>query len=105
MSLSTPQQVQARLEEIDRDLAMRQNVLESAALAWYRKKRDREQRWARAYIETEGPAHVRRAQADLAVATVGIAEEAEYEAVKGVVRVLETRASIGQSLLRSQGRG
>lgn len=105
MTLSTPQAVQARLEEIDRDLGVRQNVLESAALAWFRAKRDREQRWARAYIEAEGPMHVRKAQADLAVATVGLVEEAEYEAVKGVVRVLETRASIGQSLLRSQGRG
>jgi hypothetical protein len=29
-------------------------------------------------------------------------EEAEYEALKAVIRVLETRASIGQSLLRTQ---
>jgi hypothetical protein len=31
-------------------------------------------------------------------------EEAMYEATKAVMRTLETRASIGQSVLRSQGR-
>lgn len=104
MTLSTPQAVQARLEDIERDLAARQNALEAAALGWYRIKRDREHNWARAYVTANGPAHVRKAEADLAVATVGVAEEAEYEALKAVVRVLETRASIGQSLLRTQGR-
>lgn len=105
MSLSTPQQVQARLEELENDLAIRQNAIEAQALAWFRKKRDREKQWAEAYVRAEGPAHVRKAEADLAVATVGVIEEAEYEAGKAVMRVLETRASIGQSLLRSQGRG
>ena len=104
MTLSTPQAVQQRLEEIDRDLAARQGALESAALRWFRSKRDREKNWATAYISADGPAHVRKAEADLAVATTGVQEEAEYEALKAVVRVLETRATIGQSLLRSQGR-
>jgi hypothetical protein len=31
-------------------------------------------------------------------------EEARYEALRAVGRVLETRANIGMSLLRSQGR-
>jgi hypothetical protein len=105
VTLSTPQEVQARLEAIEADLAIRQNTFEAAAFAWFRAKRDREQRWARAYIEATGPAHERKAKADLAVATVGALEEAEFEAVKAVVRTLETRATIGQSLLRSQGRG
>lgn len=104
MSLSTPQQVQARLEELDTDLANRQNILESSAMAWFKKKRDREEAWARAYVSAEGPAHVRKAEADLAVATVGRNEEAEYEAVKAVVRVMETRATIGMALLKTQGR-
>lgn len=104
MSLSTPQQVQERLEQIERDLAIRQGTLEAAALAWFRAKRDREKNWATAYISADGPVHVRRAHADLAVATQGVIEEAEYEATKAVVRVLEARATIGQSLLRSQGR-
>ncbi|HTE60084.1 MAG TPA: hypothetical protein VK631_07005 [Solirubrobacteraceae bacterium] len=104
MSLSTPQQVMDRLEAIDRDLAARMPALEAAALGWFRKKRDREQAWASAYMSADGPAHVRKAEADYATATVGVAEEAEYEALKAVVRVLETRATIGQSLLRSHGR-
>ena len=101
MSLSTPQQVQERLEAIEHDLAVRQNAYEAAALAWFRAKRDKEHRWARAYMEATGPAHERKAQADLAVALVGVTEEAEYEAMKAVIRTLETRATIGQSLLRS----
>jgi len=105
VTLSTPQAVQSRLEAIENDLAVRQNAIESAALAWFRAKRDRERQWATAYISADGPAHVRRAEADLAVATLGVLEEAEYESLKAVVRVLETRATIGQSLLRSQGRG
>jgi hypothetical protein len=105
VSLSTPQEVQARLEGLDEDLASRQNTLESAAFSWYRAKRDREKQWAQAYIGAAGPAHVRKAEADLAVATVGVLEEAEYEAVKAVVRVIETRVGIGQSLLKAQGRG
>lgn len=104
MTLSAPQAVQERLEEIERDLAVRQNVLEATALGWFRAKRDKERRWAQAYLSAEGPAHERKAHADLAVCTVGVAEEAEFEAVKAVVRVLETRASIGQTLLRTQGR-
>lgn len=104
MSLSTPQQVQARLEQIEQDLSVRQNVFEAAALSWYRVKREKEKRWAQAYLTASGPVHERKAHADLAVATVGVMEEAEYEAVKAVVRTLEARATIGQSLLRSQGR-
>lgn len=104
MTLSTPQQVQERLEAIESDLAIRQNTFEAAAFAWFKAKRDREKRWAQAYLSAEGPAHERKANADLAVAMVGALEEAEYEAVKAVVRTLETRATIGQSLLRSQGR-
>jgi hypothetical protein len=46
----------------------------------------------------------RKSQAIRATSHIGVTEEAEYEALKAVVRVLETRASIGQSILRSQGR-
>jgi hypothetical protein len=104
VSLSTPQQIQAKLEDIEQDLAARQNLLERSAMAWYRKKRDREAAWARAYISADGPAHVRKAEADLSVATVGVQEEAEWEALRAVVRTLETRATIGMALLKTQGR-
>jgi hypothetical protein len=36
---------------------------------------------------------------------IGRDEEAEYEAIRAVVRVLETRANIGMALLKAQGRG
>jgi hypothetical protein len=104
VSLSTPQQIQERLEAIEADLAARQNTLESAGMNWFRAKRDREQAWARAYVSADGPAHVRKAEADLAVATVGRNEEAEWEALRAVVRTLETRATIGMALLKTQGR-
>lgn len=104
-TLDHAQAVIERLEQIERDLAIRQNALEAAALAWFRAKRDKDKQWAQAYIAAEGPAHERKAKADLAVTSIGVIEEAEWEAIKAVVRTLETRASIGQSLLRSQGRG
>ena len=104
MSLSTPHAVMARLEEIDRDIAGRQNTLEAAAMAWFRIKRDREKQWALAFIAADGTVAERKALADRDTATIGAEEEAAYEAAKAVVRTLETRASIGQSILRAQGR-
>lgn len=104
VTLDNPGAVMERLLAIEEDLAIRQGALEAAALAWYRLKRDREHAWALEYMRAEGPAHTRKAQADLLTALIGKNEEAEYEALKAVVRTLETRASIGQSLLRSQGR-
>jgi hypothetical protein len=100
-----PTAVLARLEQIEHDLAARQSVLESAALAWFRVKRDREQARARAFISAEGSVAQRQAIADRETALMGKDEEAEWEAVRAVVRTLETRASIGQSLLRAHGRG
>jgi hypothetical protein len=94
----------ARLLEIEEDLAVRQGALESAALQWFRLKRDKEHAWAVAYISADGPAHQRKAIADRETAMVGKNEEALFEALKAVVRTLEARASIGQTLLRSQGR-
>ena len=98
------QAIAGRLEEIERDLAIRQNALEGAALGWFRAKRDKEHRRALAFLQAEGTVAERSAKADAATAILGMTQEAEFEALKAVVRVLETRASIGQSLLRSQGR-
>lgn len=92
--------VQSRLEEIDRDLAARTPALEAAATAWFKAKRDREHRYAVAYLSAEGPVEARKAQANAATCMIGMEAEAEWEALKAVVRTLETRASIGQSLLR-----
>lgn len=103
-TLTSPHAVMARLEELQNDLATRENVLESAARRWFIAKRDKEREWATAYMATAGPQHTRKAAADLAVAAVGVNEEAEYEAVKAVCRVMETRAAIGMALLKAHGR-
>lgn len=100
-----PQTVMDRLDAIDQDLAVRVNALEAAAASWYRVKRDREHARAVAFIASDGTVAERQAHADEQTALIGRNEEAEYEALRAVVRTLETRASIGQSLLRSYTRG
>lgn len=90
-----------RLDEIERDLAHRQNALEAAGEAWFRAKRDKEKARAVAFLSASGTVAERQAIADQQTALDGRNEEAEWEALRAVVRVLETRASIGQSILRS----
>lgn len=104
MTTLTPMTVQQRLEEIDADLALRLPTLEAAATAWYRAKRDREHARALAFIAAEGTVAERQAIADRDTARDGVEAEAEYEALRAVVRTLETRASIGMALLKSYGR-
>lgn len=104
VTLDAPAAVIERLDEIDRDLALRQNLLEAAALTYYRAKRDREHNRAIAFLSSEGTVAERNALADKATALDARDAEAEYEALRAVVRVLETRASIGQSILKAQGR-
>lgn len=99
-----PEQILERLEEIEQDLATRQNDIEAAAEAWYKLKRDREKQRAMAFMQAQGTVAEREARATLAIAEVGVEEEARYEALKHVVRTLETRASIGQTLARTNAR-
>jgi hypothetical protein len=104
-ALTTPGAIQARLEEIERDLAERQKAYEEAALAYWKSKRDKEKLRAETFLEAEGTVAVRTAQADRATAHIGMEDEARWEALKGVTRTLDTRAAIGMALLKSQGRG
>lgn len=104
VTLDAPGPVIARLAAIEHDLAMRENVLEAAALAWFRAKRDKEHKRAVAFTRAAGTVAERNAAADIETAMLGAAEEAEFEALKAVIRVLETRASIGQTLLRTMSR-
>jgi hypothetical protein len=99
-----PAVVMSRLDEIERDLAIRQNALEAAGRAWFTAKRDKEKARATTFLAASGTVAERQALADQATALDGKQAEAEWEALRAVVRVLETRASIGQSLLRSMGR-
>ena len=104
-TLDNPAAVIARLNDIEDDLARIQNTLEMAALDWYRAKRDREKARAVAFLSCEeGSIAYRQAVADRDTALDGKNEEALYESLKAVSRVLETRASIGQSILRAQSR-
>jgi hypothetical protein len=103
-ALSDPGLVLARLEQIENDLALRQNSFEAAALAWFRAKRDREHARAVAFMKAVGSVAERNAQADIETCRMGAEDEAMYEAMRAVMRTLETRASIGQSVLRSQAR-
>jgi hypothetical protein len=100
----TPQEIIARLEEIEQDLASRQNEYAEAAEAWVRKDREREQKNAEAYMAATGQVTDRKAAASNESATIGMEEEARYVGVRAVVKVLETRATIGQSLLKAHGR-
>jgi hypothetical protein len=104
LTMDSPHAVQARLCEIENDLAIRQGALEAAARAWFIAKRDREKARAVAFLRAQGTVAERNALADEQTAVDGKHAEAEWEALKAVCRVLETRASIGQSILRSQGR-
>lgn len=102
VDLTTPSAIMSRLADIEHDLATRQNVLEEAAMDWYTVKREKERRRAVAFLSADGTVAERQAKADLETALVGQQEEALYEALRAVVRTLETRATIGMALLKAQ---
>ena len=104
VTLDNPAAVMKRLADIENDLAIRQGAFEAAALAWFRAKRDKEKARAVAFLKASGTVAERSALADQETALMGVTEEAEYEAIKAVVRTLETRSTIGMALLKSQGR-
>lgn len=85
-------------------MAEKQNDLEAAALDHWRSRRDKERSRAEAFLEAEGTVATRSAKADRLTALMGMEEEARWEGLKAVMRTLDTRAAIGMSLLRSQGR-
>lgn len=102
--LSTPHLIEVRLAEIENDLAVRQNSWESAARVWFRKLREVEKDRANAYVAADGSPTEKREAGSYAVGEDGGVEQAEYEALRAVVKVLEARAMIGMALLKSQGR-
>jgi hypothetical protein len=102
--LSTPQQIMGRLDAIECDLADRQNALEAAARTWFIAKRQRDHDHAVAFLTAEGTVAQRKAVADRETALDGKEAEAEWEALRAVVRTLETRSTIGMALLKSHGR-
>lgn len=107
--MTDPAQIMARLAGIEADLATRQNEFAQAARNRARLIRDVEYAEAVAYqrakAEGAGPTDAKQS----ARAAVGASQEyqdltaaeAAYEAGKAAVNVLSTRATIGQTLLRT----
>src|SRR6185437_538309 len=102
--MDTPAVVMHNLTEIERDLSIRQNALEAAGRAWVRVKREQKHAHAVAFINAEGTVAQREAIATRETALIGKTEEGEWVALNAVVDVMQTRAGICQSLLKSQGR-
>lgn len=104
--LDSPAVVMTRLFAIENDLAERQNGYERAAGNWYTAQREIKRAHAIALLSSQKPSvTAQKAEADLAaLACDGVEYEAEYEAFKAVIRVLETRATVLQSILKAMGR-
>jgi hypothetical protein len=101
-----------RLTEIENDLAVRQGDYERAATDRARLTRDWERRLAICGTRSKGSsADVRKSAAlVMAIEQDDLYErlsdaEARFDALRVVMKVLETRATIGMSILRAQGRG
>jgi len=100
-----------RLEDIEKDLGERENEFSDAADDKARLSRDWDYRLAIHQKTAKGPNKETR----MAVALVAAIEqddlyeklkdaEARYDALRVVTRSMETRTSIGQSLLKAHGR-
>lgn len=110
----TPGAVLNRLDEIEKDLAERQPEYETAAEDRARFTRDWDRRLAW-HMKKAGGANSEARKANGFVAAIEQDNgelyealkdaEARFEALRVVMRTLETRATIGQSILRAQGRG
>ena len=106
IDLTHPAAVLERLVLIERDLAIRQNVFEEAARGWYQARREVERVKARELLSAdEKSVTEKKARAELAAYDVeGAGLEAEYEALRAVIRVLEQRSMVLMAVLKSQGR-
>ena len=111
MSLSTPQQVMERLEAIEAEIMERQNDYERAAGDKARMTRQWEKRLAQARLKAKGAdADTRKAAALVMAAEQDdlyenlTRAEMDYAICYAALKQRETRVSIGQSILRAQGR-
>lgn len=103
----TVEQITSRLEGIEQDAQDRQEKGEQAAESFYRAKRDYELAFALKFMDATGTVTERKLKATRALeqdpAHAELMEhEGAYEGWRAAMRTLELRASIGQSLLRSQ---
>lgn len=99
-----------RLAEIEALMATNQNELEPAATNYYTYKREVDVLRAKTLLTLEGgTVDSRHARVTEIIASSDLWEafvsaEAAYESLKLAQRSLADRASIGQSILRAQGR-
>ena len=102
----SPAVVMETLLSIERDLAIKQNAYERAALDWFDAQREIKRAHAVAFISsTASSVTGQKADADLAaLSTPGCEYEALYESLRAVLRVLEQRSMILMSVLRAQSR-
>lgn len=103
----TVQQITERLEGIESDAEERQSKGETSAENFHRAKRDFELEYAKAFVQAKGSVTERKQAALNALEKHPtyfklLESEGAYEGWKAALRTLELRASIGQSLLRSQ---
>lgn len=104
MTLTSPAAVQDRLEALDEDLARLQNEIEDAAMKWFVAKRQREKLRASSFLTAKGSIAARQEMANFETGEFGMVLEADYEAKRHVLKVLETRANVAMAILKSQGR-
>ncbi len=104
MSLTSPALVHERLEALEADLAVLQNEIEESAMKWFVAKRQKEKIHASAFLTAKGSIAARGAIADLETAEFAMVLEADYEAKRHRLKVLETRSAVAMSILKSQGR-
>jgi SNF2 family DNA or RNA helicase len=101
--------IQERLGEIEEDLGTRQNEYEQAAEDFHKLTKDFELRMARAGLTAKGDTATEkkwRALDSIAAAEDTLYSdlkeaEGKYKGLQAAVKVLETRATIGMSLLKS----
>lgn len=99
-------QIEERLQDIEADLASRQNAYERAAERWHRALREREYRHAIEFMRAGAGKSVteRKEHAREQTWLIGVAEEATYEGLKSAIKVMEVRAMIGMALLKAAAR-
>ena len=104
--MNDPAAILRNLQEIEKDLADRQNDFSKAAGARARLIREVEYEQAVAFKSAPGNTTEKRERAKVAVGESQeykdlTAAESTYDACKAAIGVLETRASINQTLLRT----
>jgi hypothetical protein len=106
MSALTYVQILERLGTIESELGNRAADGDEAAQSYYDTKRDFELAWAQKYMQVQGTVEERKQKTIQALWKSDdyvkyVKAQGDYEGWKAATRVLETRASILQSLLKA----